>query len=141
MDNLDYKIIPQMMNQFPPLFAYQLSYLQEYIKTQNIEFDYIVRYRNDLKVDLYDIKLYFNTKTYITPAYWRNELYLQQLSDHFFIMPFSKFVSLPLSIDTINKITPDCWDNEEVNNKLINPDIVIHPREIRAYKVRDRVFQ
>lgn len=141
MDNLDLSVIPEVKNHVPPLFAYQLSYIQHFIQQQNMVFDYIVKYRNDLKVEFYDIKKYFNTKTYITPSYWLNERYLNPWSDHFFIIPFHKFMSIPLSLDYIQNLTYISDSNERMNETLITPDIVIQPSEIRAYKVRDRVFQ
>lgn len=133
MNNLEINNVPKLQNGMPPLFMYQLGYVKEFIINNNLNFDYIIKTRNDIQIKIDDIPNYLNSNVYIPPAYWRTEP-LNLLNDHFFIMPFKLFKTIDISLQNVIDTTPTCNDCEELNFKLIKPNIVIDKKCMIYYK-------
>jgi hypothetical protein len=134
MDNLEIEKVVKLKNGMPPLFIYQLNYVKEFIIKNKLNFDYIIKIRNDIQVKINDIANFLNNKVYIPPAYWRPHEMYKPLNDHMFIMPFELFKSIDISIKNIINTTINCHDCEELNYKLIKPNEVIHNNYIKLYK-------
>jgi len=134
MNNLEIENVIKLKNGMPPLFMYQVNYAKEFILKNNLNFDYIVKTRNDIQIKINDIHNFLNDKVYIPPTYWRQDDLYKLLNDHFFIMPFALFKSIDISVNNIINITLNSWDCEELNYNLIKPDIVISNNYIKLYK-------
>lgn len=132
MHNLEIENVVKLKNGMAPLYMYQLSYAKDYILANHLHFDYIVKTRNDIQIKINDIHELLNDKVYIPPAYWLNTI--EPLNDHFFIMPFTLFKSIDISVTNIINMTPHCRDCEELNYRLIKPDVVISSNYIKLYK-------
>jgi hypothetical protein len=133
MENIDFDTIQKCKNGMPPCFIYQFQYIQQYLKDNNYKFDYIIRTRNDLEIILKEPTKYFDTKTYIPPVYWRPDDLYKLINDHFFIMPFQKFMEINLKNEIIETETKTSHDCEELHTKICNPDKMIEDNEINMY--------
>ena len=137
MNNLEIENVVKLKNGMAPLFMYQLSCAKDFILANELNFDYIVKTRNDIQIKINDIHELLNDKVYIPPAYWLYEYnsdYNIPLNDHFFIMPFTLFKSIDISVTNIINMTPHCMDCEELNYRLIKPDVIISSNHIKLYK-------
>ncbi len=133
MENLDIDNVIKLRNWMPPLFMYQIGYVKDYIEKNNLEFDYIIKTRNELELVINNTEKYLNEFTYVPPAYWRTDYVYDLLNDHFFIMPYKKFMSLDLSNNTIEKITNNYGDCEDINKHVMKPDFCMDNQDIKLY--------
>jgi len=136
MNNLEIENVVKLKNGMAPLFMYQLSCAKDFILANELNFDYIVKTRNDIQIKINDIHELLNDKVYVPPAYWLWDYYnhIIPLNDHFFIMPFTLFKSIDISVTNIINMTPHCMDCEELNYRLIKPDVIINSNHIKLYK-------
>ena len=134
MNNLELDKVQNVRNGMPPLMFYQMSYLQTYLKNNNLTFDYIIRTRNDLEIILKESKKYFDNNTYVPPTYWRLSELNTLLNANFFILPYQKYMELDFSISNIIQQSNISWDCEELFSRLVYPDTLISNDEIRIYR-------
>ena len=130
----NHSLTSNLINGYP--IKHMCSYfqaMQDYIKYNSLEFDYIIHIRNDLLIRIDDITKYFDTFTYVPPRYWYNRDPYNLSNNHLFIIPFAKFMNIDLSTDILNKKALTCYDAEQLNLELITPDKVINDQNIKEY--------
>jgi hypothetical protein len=123
----DLKSMQSCRNKCPPVTLYSQKFVKEFIEMNLLEFDHVVSIRNDLKIGISNISQFLNQYTY-TPVYHKG-LY----NDHFYIMPFTKYISLSLNDQHIISLSKESRDNEVLTNKIILPDKVIEEEDIIYY--------
>lgn len=113
------------------LMYYKL--IQEYITTNNLYFNYIIKCRNDIYIKINNINKYFNNNTYVTPRYWYNTNPNSLSNDHFFIIPFIKFMLIDFSNTNIDKMSKLYYDTEILTENMILPDKIIDIEDVSEY--------
>lgn len=121
------------MNNYSTISLMYYKHIQEYINKTNSKFDYVIKIRNDLLIKINKIENYFNNNAYVLPRYWYNINPNSLANDHFFIMPFLKFINIDFSNSNINKLAPLNWDIEILTQSIILPDKVIDLHDVLEY--------
>jgi hypothetical protein len=121
------------MNNYSTISLMYYNHIQDYINKTNSNFDYIMKIRNDTFIKINKIEKYFNNNTYVLPRYWYNTNPNSLANDHFFIMPFLKFINIDFSNLNINKLAPLNWDTEILTQSIILPDKTIDIHDVLEY--------
>ena len=132
-DSPDLKLVETCINDAPPIAAYFQTYIHEYLKQSNLQYDYVIKTRNDLLIELNDIYKFFNDSTYIPPCFWLNRVLR---NGHFYITSYNKFMEFDFSIQNIKRQTKISWDYEDLDYNLINPVRPIELNDILQYKLQ-----
>jgi hypothetical protein len=111
------------------------KYIQQHIRSNNLDIDYVIKIRNDLYIDINHIKKYFDNSTVVAPRYWHNSIKNKDCcgNNHFYIIPYTKFMNLDFSDDMIFKLAKKCYDTEEIDWYLFTPNKVIDLNDINEY--------
>ncbi len=117
-----------------PLYIYQLQYIKKFIIENNLNFDYVVKTRNDVQFSIKDSNKILNNSIYTFPIYWQLHKKYSYLNDHVFIISFDNFKKLNMSDENIINITKISWDCEEFNFNIIKPNTLIPDNLIVFYK-------
>ena len=147
IENPDLNTMVKCMNKCPPIATFYQTYMHEYINTKNnnnIQYDYVIKTRNDLTIRMNNIYDYFNDATYVPPCFWsptrdNHGGILRLFNDHFYITTYTKFINFDFSINNINLLASASWDNEELNRRLINPEKLIDVTEYIIQKPGDTI--
>jgi hypothetical protein len=104
-----------------------------FIKNQNINYDYIIGLRSELLIKINNIDNYFNENTIIPPRYYYNLNPNLLGNNHFYIIPFQTFINLNLSFKNINEIDKISFDCEASFILLFKPNQLIKLDDIIEY--------
>lgn len=121
------------INKYTTISLMYYKHIQNYINDNHLSFDFVLKIRNDLLIKINKIQNYLNGNTYVAPRYWYNVTITSLANDHFFIMPFSKFINIDFTDDNINKLAPCNYDTEILTESIILPDKIIDPQDIIEY--------
>ncbi len=132
-ENLDFNSMRRCKNTGLPVMIHAQSLVQSFIKKLDQTFDYIVRSRNDLNINIKNVEKYFDNFMYVPACYWKGT-FLH--NDHFYITPYSKFINLPLDLNTIEENVKNSHDCEEVFHRLFKPDKEIEKNDIKVYELK-----
>ena len=102
---------------------YMLKGIADYLKAETNLYDYVVISRHDNLFRIKNVEAYFNDQIYVPPMYWNggHKYSEQHISDHFWIMPYHRFLSITTIPDsTIANICQQSIDNEQFMAHFLN---------------------
>lgn len=121
------------MNKYTTVSLMYYKYIQECINQHNLQYDYVIKIRNDVLLKINNIKKYFNEKTYVAPRYWFCANIKNTANDHLIITPFTKFMSIDFSDENINNLARVSYDTEILTENLFLPDSTIDVTDVVEY--------
>tara|TARA_R110001592_G_scaffold27387_7_gene101395 strand:+ start:5017 stop:5757 length:741 start_codon:yes stop_codon:yes gene_type:complete len=90
-----------------------------YIKDNNLVFDYIVRSRNDMYINISKINSYLNDNIMVLSSRCHTNPQCS-INDYFYIIPFKNISNFyNISVKQLEHIIKNSWDQEMCENKLM----------------------
>lgn len=146
----DIQYYDQLKNGCRPLFMYQLNQISNHFKENHLRFDYIIKSRHDIKLEIKNIEKYFNNSINISPIHYNDGVPThytknpRNSNDHFFICPYNVFLNFSFFDDkTLKEITSEASDNEHINYICLNMISTVGYldwEDISHYTVRNQRF-